>query len=334
MHANKYWITDVLKGELGFEGFVISDWNAISMISGNYSDKVKSAINAGVDMGMVANKLPLMEDSYYRFMSTLDSLVDSNAVPMSRIDDAVRRILRSKIRSGIFAQPFSNHAYDAEYKGPAHRAVAREAVRKSLVVLKNDNAILPLAKAGKKIAVLGTHADNAGLQCGGWTLNWQGSPGPIIGSTTILQGIKAAITTSTVVTPALDSLPSDADAFVIVTGEQPYAEYLGDSMKVTLTTADQDLIASVKAKGKPVILILVSGRPLVIPPATLANLDGLVAAWLPGSEGAGVADVLFGDFSPTGKLPHTWARSTDQIPINIGDATYDPLYSYGFGLTW
>ena len=332
MHASSTWLTDVLKGELGFEGFVISDWNAINQLNGNFTLAVKAAVNAGVDLAMQAGNMG--SGDHAAFITSLTSLVNTGDVSQARIDDAVRRILRVKYRAGRFDHPMRSHVYDAEFGGSEHRAIAREAVRKSLVVLKNDNAALPLAKVGKKIYVLGSNANDAGSQCGGWTLSWQGQTGAITGATTILQGLQAVTGTSTVATASQYALPTDADEFVVVIGETPYAEFMGDRTDLTISASDQSLIAAVKAKGKPVVVVVVSGRPLVIPPATLANVDALVAAWLPGSEGAGVADILFGDYAPTGKLPHSWPRTMAQIPINVGDASYDPLFPYGAGLTW
>jgi len=334
-HANKLWLTDVLKTELGFEGFVISDYNAIEQISGNYSTALATAINAGVDMAMEASN---GGNSYATFTYTLQNLVNAGTVPQSRIDDAVRRILRSKIRAGIFDNPMSNTTYAATLGSTEHRAIGREAVRKSLVLLKDSNNVLPFSKTGQKIAVIGAHANDAGLQCGGWSLSWQGGAGNISGATTILQGLQNAVTTSTIVSTSQNSIPTDASAVLVVTGEQPYAEFQGDSASPQLSSADQAMINTAAQSGKPVVLVLISGRPLVIPQATLNKLSGLVAAWLPGTEGAGIADILFGDFTPTGKLPITWPKSVAQIPIHAGDPGYTdtntPQYPYGFGLSW
>jgi len=337
MHGNKTWLTDVLKTELGFEGFIISDYNAIIQISSNYSTAVKTAINAGVDMAMEAGGGSAY--THTAFISTLTTLVTNNEVSVARIDDAVRRILRVKYRVGRFDSPMENQNYDAEFGSVAHRAVAREAVRKSLVVLKNESNVLPLAKDGKKIAVFGTHANNVGLQCGGWTLSWQGSSVTgTSGATTILAGLQGETGTSTVTSVSQYALPSDADVFVVVVGESPYAEFMGDSTSVTVSSEAQNAISAANATGKPVVAVLVSGRPMVIPQTTLDASDAIVEAWLPGSEGAGVADILFGNYAPTGKLSMSWPKSMSQVPIHVGDANYTstnaPLYPYGFGLSW
>ncbi|HSQ43012.1 MAG TPA: glycoside hydrolase family 3 N-terminal domain-containing protein [Fibrobacteraceae bacterium] len=334
-HGNYGWLTTVLKDELGFEGFIISDYNAIIQInSSSYSNSVKQAINAGIDMAMEAGG-----DGYYDhadFISTLESLVAKDSVPISRINDAVRRILRSKLRAGRFAHPMSDSTYLDSLGSDAHREVAREAVRKSLVVLKNDNSTLPLSKTGSKIAVFGSHADDAGLQCGGWTLSWQGFSGDISGVTTILSGMQSAVSSSTVVSSSQYSLPSDADDLVLVIGEDPYAEYLGDSAAsdLTLTSSQLSAISTASATGIPLTVVLVTGRPRIIPDSTLSQIDALVEAWLPGSEGEGVADILFGDYSPSGTLPISWPKNTSQVPIHFGDNDYNPLYEYGYGLTW
>jgi len=336
MHGNKTWLTDVLKTELGFEGFVISDYNAIIQINSTYSTAVKTAINAGVDVAMEAGGT-----GYYNhadFISTLTTLVNNGSVTQARIDDAVRRILRVKYRVGRFDSPLENQSYDAEFGGAEHRAIAREAVRKSVVVLKNDASTLPLAKNGKKIAVFGSHSNNAGLQCGGWTLSWQGLAGTVSGATTILQGLQSAVGTSTVTSVSQYSLPSDADEFVVVVGDGPYAEFLGDSADVTMPDGAQSAVTAAIATGKPVILVLVSGRPLIIPQTILDGTKAIVATWWPGTEGAGVADILFGDYAPTGKLPITWPKTMAQVTLHVGDAGYAdtnaPLYPYGYGLTW
>lgn len=327
MSANKYLLTDVLKGELGFRGFLVSDWAAVDQLQGDYSAQVETAVNAGIDMVMVP-------DNYTRFISTLTTLVNDGKVPMSRIDDAVTRILREKFLLGVFDHPYSDRALTATVGSTAHRAIARQCVRESLVLLKNDNKTLPLSKNLRKIVVAGKNADDIGNQCGGWTISWQGSSGDITTGTTILQGIEEAASPDTKVVYSEDgSGAAGADVGIVVVGETPYAEGAGDRTDLSLSSEDMSAIENVKKAGIPLVVVLVSGRPMLIDSA-LADCNAFMAAWLPGTEGGGVADVLFGDYKPTGKLSHSWPRSMSQIPINFGDTNYDPLFPYGFGLTY
>jgi beta-glucosidase len=215
-----------------------------------------------------------------------------------------------------------------------HREVAREAVRQSLVLLKNDNNALPLSKTVKKIHVSGKGADDIGMQCGGWTIDWQGKKGNVIsGGTTILSAIKKTVSQSTVVSYSADGSGADSnDIGIVVIGEEPYAEMFGDREDLSLSKDDVAVIDRMKSKGIPVVVILLSGRPMILS-SSLEKANAFVAAWLPGTEGQGIADVLFGDYSFTGQLPHSWPKSMDQIPINVGDKNYDPLFPFGFGLT-
>jgi beta-glucosidase len=323
MHANKHLITDVLKGELHFEGFVVSDWEAIATLPGSNASRIEAAINAGVDMAMV----PL---SYPSFVSGLRSLVKKGRVPMARIDDAVRRILKQKARLKLWEHPFPEFA--GQLGSPEHRELAREAVRQSAVLLKNQDAVLPLPKTGR-ILVVGSKADDMGIQCGGWTVGWFGRRGNVTPGTTILRAIeKAAAGGKVSFKPGVRGADA-ADAIVVVVGEEPYAEGAGDSKELGLSRDDINLITAGKASGKKVVVVLVTGRPLPIEPA-IDGVQAVLVVWLPGSEGDGVADVLFGDYKPTGKLSHSWPRSMSQIPINQGDASYAPLFPYGFGLSY
>ncbi len=327
MSANKYLLTDVLKGELGFKGFLVSDYAAVDQLQGDYSEEVKTAINAGLDMIMVP-------EHYRRFISTLTGLVNDGKVPMSRIDDAVRRILRVKFAMGIFEHPYPDSSWTATVGSPAHREVARACVRESLVLLKNKGRVLPLKKNLRRIVVAGKNADDLGNQCGGWTISWQGSSGDITTGTTILQGIKDAVSKGTDVIYSRDgSGAKGADVGIVVVGETPYAEGAGDRTDLSLSDEDMAAINNLKRAGIPVVVILVSGRPMIITKA-LKEANAFVAAWLPGSEGEGVADVLFGDYKPSGKLSHSWPKSMSQIPVNYGDTKYHPLFPYGFGLTY
>jgi beta-glucosidase len=330
LSASRRLLTEVLKDELGFDGFLVSDWNALDALPGSYDDKVRAAVEAGLDMFMVPQKHRL-------FVATLRELVKSGAVSQARVDDAVTRILRVKFAMGLMAQGWQGQAdrtLEAGFGSHEHRELARQAVRQSLVLLKNQRNVLPLSTRAKRILVAGKNADDLGSQCGGWTISWQGRRGPVTSGTTILGAILQTASTATDVTYSGDgSGAAGADAGIVVVGETPYAEFQGDRRDLSLAKEDLQAIANVKAAGVPVIVVLVSGRPMIIGEA-LDQADAFLAAFLPGSEGQGVADVLFGDYNPTGKLPFTWPRSLDQIPINRGDGRQDPLFPFGFGLSY
>jgi beta-glucosidase len=329
--GNKFLLTDVLKNELGFEGFLISDYNAIDQVDPNYKRAVEISINAGVDMAMAPN-------TYEQFYETLLELVREGRVPMSRIDDAVTRILRVKAAMGLLDKNRSQLADRSLHKSfgsTEHREVARDAVRKSLVLLKNDGNVLPLSKTAARIHVGGKSADDIGNQCGGWTVEWQGRSGDVTtGGTTILDAIKATASKDTKVTFSKDASGAPgADVGVVVIGEPPYAEGNGDTGELALAAEDIAAFDNMRSAGIPVVVILISGRPLVLGDV-LEEADAVIAAWLPGTEGQGVADVIFGDYAPTGKLSFTWPQSVSQLPINVGDTDYEPLFPFGFGLTY
>jgi beta-glucosidase len=329
--ANRHLLTDILKGELGFEGLVISDYNAIAQLDPDFETAIKLAINAGVDMAM--------EPDHFRdFIKHLTALVEDGDVPLERIDDAVRRILRVKAAMGLLGPDpavAANHDLMTDFGSAERRQLARRAVRESLVLLKNEGQTLPLAKGGKHIFVAGPGADDIGIQCGGWTIDWQGKAGEVTtGGTTILAGIRQAVGNDAQVTFSDDgSGAKGADAAIVVVGERPYAEGFGDDAKLVLSDEDLATIRRVKDAGVPITLVVLSGRPLMLGEAFDAA-DAVVAAWLPGTEGAGVADVLFGDHAPTGKLSFTWANSVNQQPINVGDAEYKGKFEFGYGLTY
>jgi beta-glucosidase len=329
MHAHRYLLTDVLKGELGFQGFVVSDWAGIDQIPGNYYSDVVTSINAGVDMVMVPY-------DYVLFIDTLTQAVENGDVPVARIDDAVRRILTVKFQLGLFERPFSDAAFLPLVGSDEHREVAREAVRKSLVLLKNEGDALPLAKDPAVIFVAGSGANDVGMQCGGWTIEWQGALGNITPGTTMLQAIEDTVATDTVVrynqggnfTQNEDF--SRADVGIVVVGETPYAEGVGDDSDLSLSESDIEAVGRVRGVADKVVLIVISGRPLIITDQ-LDDCDAVVVAWLPGTEGQGVADVLFGDYPFTGKLSYTWPRSMEQVPLGSGSG--EPLFPFGYGLT-
>ena len=325
MHAGSYLVNDVLKKELGFTGIVVSDYNGVDKIDGKSGftpEEVEASINAGIDMVMVPFE-------WRKFIDTLRLLVDQGRVPMARIDDANRRILTKKFELGLFEHPLTDRRFLTTIGSRQHRDLARQAVRESQVLLKNEGRVLPLSKRGK-IFVAGKSADDLGNQSGGWTVGWQGAGGPVIPGTTILQGMRQK---SSSVTFAKDGAGIDSgyDVAVAVVGETPYAEGKGDRPQgMGLDATDLATLQRLKDSGVPTVVVLVSGRPLDIA-AQLPDWAGLVESWLPGSEGQGVADVLFGDYNPTGKLPVTWMRSAGQQPINVG-AELPALFPFGFGL--
>nr|XP_048324133.1 beta-glucosidase BoGH3B-like [Ziziphus jujuba var. spinosa] len=319
-------------------GFVISDWLGIDKITypphSNYSYSVFASVQAGIDMVW-------FRINYTEFIDTLTDHVNNKRISMSRINDAVKRILRVKFSMGLFENPWADQTFVNKLGSQAHRDLAREAVRKSLVLLKNgenaDSPVLPLPKNTSKILIAGTHANNLGYQCGGWTMTWQGLSGNNHNAgTTILSAIAAAVDPNTEIVysknPDSEFVQSNNFSYAIVAvGEHPYAETFGDSPNLTIAEPGPNVINNVCGRVKCVVL-LVSGRPLVIEPH-IRSIDALVAAWLPGTEGHGIADVLFGDYGFTGKLPRTWFKTVDQLPMNVGDPHYDPLYPFGYGLT-
>ena len=326
LHASDYLINDVLKTEMGFDGFVISDWAAIDQIPGGYNSDVRTAVNAGVDMIMVPY-------DYTLFINTLRTEVLAGNVSMARIDEAVSRILTKKFELGLFEQPYSDRTHINDIGSQAHRDVARQAVRESLVLLKNDN-LLPLSSSSGNILVTGGHANNIGLQTGGWTISWQGSSGNITPGTTVWEGVQENLSgaNATYIQSPQSSQLNGYDVGIVVVGEQPYAEGDGDDTDLQLSGTDSQLIQQV-CNAMPCVVVLISGRPMIIGTA-LSQADAFVAAWLPGTEGDGVSEVLFGNYNFTGQLPISWPSNVNQLPLNVGDANYNPLFAYGFGLTY
>lgn len=395
-HGHKYLITDLLKRELGFEGFVISDWDGIDYLDEDYNECVVQSINAGLDMFMVTSR-------WQEFIELTKANVLSGRISMERIDDAVRRILRVKYAFGMFEKPrpaMRPLSLDHSCFGSSeHRAVAREAVRKSLVMLKNEDKILPLNKEAR-ILVTGKNAHNRGHQCGGFTVAWQGVndkqpldtseydqadhdklrdpadakaiswDSAIVGGTSIWEGISAVAPNAVLSDDGSDADPTKHDLAIVVIGEVPYAEMLGDirvaglakGLKISKGSTSEEYldaddiplmkqgpygthlylhqlhpediatIRNVTAKGIPVVAIMICGRPLVIE-QELAEVKAFVVAWFPGSEGQGVADVIFGDYPMQGKLSFSWPRYDDEN-WNLGDEGYSPLFPYGYGLEY
>lgn len=339
MHAQRYLLTDVLKGEMGFTGFVVSDWAGIDQISDDYEAAVVTAVNAGIDMNMVPT-------DYNRFINILTKAVENGDVPQERIDDAVRRILTVKFEMGLFENPSPDDNFFEQVGSADHRALAREAVSKSVVLLKNDGHIVPLPKDAQRIFVAGKAADDIGIQSGGWTIEWQGAIGNISNGTTILEGIEQAVGAETAVTynsfGKFDRITDDngnlaiADYGIVVVGETPYAEGLGDQADLSLSEADLTVIERVRERSEKLVVLIVSGRPLIIT-EPLRDWDAALAVWLPGTEANGIADVLFGDVSFQGILPFTWPRTMSQLPFDFNNMPSRgcgaALFPFGYGLS-
>ncbi len=330
MHAHTYLITDVLKGELGFEGFVVSDWGGVDQVNPNYYRAVVASINAGVDMNMVPY-------NYTIFINAMLDAVENGDISEERVDDAVRRILIAKFQLGLFERPYSDPALFDLVGSQENRELAREAVAKSVVLLKNENAALPISKDGSLIFLAGEGADDIGMQCGGWTISWQGSKGAITPGTTIKDAFEEAFSGQLQYNRfgKYDNIldengdPAIADVGVVVVAENPYAEGVGDNRDLTLPSRDVEMIQRVRERSEKVVVIVMSGRPLVITEA-LELADAWVAVWLPGTEANGIADVVFGDTPFVGKTPFTWPASMDQLPL--GSYRTEPLFPYGYGL--
>ncbi len=355
MSAQSLWLTDVLKNQMGFAGFLISDWAALQQLPGGLtptmpgqavgpsSAQLAAAVNAGMDMIMEPYEF---EDALER-LAAAPTASGSENIPEERITDAARRILTIKCELGMLEagyDPGADSALLSSIGSAEHRAVARKAVQESQVVLKNDTNLLPLSKT-TRVHVAGSAADSLQKQCGGWTIDWQGlgvvgmmaTPGTTTG-TTILEGIEALVGAGNVTSSEDGSgVPNDATVGIVVMGEEAYAETAGDAEDLDLDTCTPDLEAlqNLANSGLPVVVVLVSGRPLIIEPY-LELAEAWVAAWLPGTEGEGVADVLFGDAPATGKLSVSWPRNMGQIPINLGDPDLEsdpPLFGFGHGLS-
>ena len=331
MHGQDYLINDVLKDELGFNGFIVSDWAGIDQVDPDYYTAVVTAINAGVDMNMV----PYDANS---FLTTMKDAVAAGDIPIERIDDAVRLILTVKFEMGLFEHPYSNPDFVPLVGSEEHRAVAREAVAKSQVLLKNYGDLLPFSKEIPKLYVAGLAADNIGLQSGGWTIEWQGKEGDITPGTTILEGIKNTVAADTEViydefAEFENDPPDDSPKICLgVIAEKPYAEGKGDNGTLTLSDEDLSTVNRLNEICDQLAVVLVSGRPLMIA-EQIDNWDALVAAWLPGTEGQGVADVLFGDEPFTGRTAFTWPRFVEQLPLDFVTLTPEEvLFPFGYGL--
>jgi beta-glucosidase len=342
VHGQRHLLTDVLKTQIGFDGLLVSDWDGIDEVQACSKDKCPQAVNAGIDLFMVPTE-------WKTFLENTVAQVRAGVIPEARIDDAVSRILRVKLRAGLFEKGRPSSRPLANQKGiigaPEHRAVAREAVRKSLVLLKNERNILPLRR-NMKVLVAGDGADDIGKQCGGWTITWQGTENTnadFPGATSIFEGIREVVEAAKgSATLSVDgSFSARPDVAIVVFGENPYAEWFGDLKSIQYqpgTKTDLALLRRLRTSGVPVVSVFLTGRPLVITEELEAS-DAFVVAWLPGTEGGGVADVLFRkpngrtNHAFTGKLSFSWPRDVTQTAINRNDTSHDPLFSYGFGLT-
>jgi beta-glucosidase len=315
---------------LGFDGIVLSDWNGINQVNGDFKAAIKQSVNAGIDMAM-------QPDNYIPFIEHLTALVNEGQVSIERIDDAVSRILTAKFELGLFENPYADLSLADTVGCSTHRDIARQAVRESLVLLKDDG-ILPLPKTNTTILVAGSKGNDVGAMCGGWTISWQGGLGNITEGTTVLEGFQQMIGSENVVYTSNSGQIPNADYAVVVVGENPYAEGAGDLFGNVggfgLSSQDKQMIQAVKNNGIPMVVVLLSGRPLDISDA-LDDADAFIAAWLPGTEGgSGIAEIVFGDYTATGKLSHTWPESYYDVPINIigNYPGHDALFPYGYGL--
>ncbi|MBB5744822.1 glycoside hydrolase family 3 protein [Brevundimonas variabilis] len=334
--ANRDLLTDVLRGPLGFDGFVVGDWNAHGQIEGCTNESCAAAFNAGIDMFMAP-------DSWRPLFDNTLAQVKSGDISMTRLNEAVRRILIVKVKTGVFEADRPAEGRTEMLGSTEHRALAREAVRQSLVLLKNNGSVLPI-RPGARVLVAGS-ADDIGQAAGGWTINWQGTGNTradFPNGESIWEGLKAAVEASggTAELNTAGTFEARPDVAIIVFGEEPYAEFQGDLADLDFRPREPlALLRRLKAEGIPTVAVFLSGRPLYVNPEINAS-DAFVAAWLPGSEGGGIADVLVAatDGAPRhdfrGRLSFSWPRSPDQAPQNRGAPDYDPQFSYDFGLTY
>jgi beta-glucosidase len=324
VHGDRHLITDILKGQLAFSGFVVSDWGGIDqVVAGNYPASLGQGINAGIDMVMVPT-------DHVRFITTMKSLVQAGTIKQDRIDDAVARILRVKFEMGLFEKPMPAPGKESEVGSDAARAIARAAVAESAVLLKTSPGVLPIA-SGKKVLLVGEGADDIGIQSGGWTITWQGSAGQITSGTT-LQGALSARLGEDLIYERDGAFPAGtkADIGIVVAAEPPYAEGVGDSSTLALPGEDVALVAKMRPLVTTLVVIVISGRPMVL--GEVASADAVVEAWLPGTEAAGLTDVLLGDKPFVGTTPYTWPKTAEDAPRVGKSACEGAVYPVGYGL--
>jgi beta-glucosidase len=324
--GDKHWLTDVLKSQLGFTGFLVSDWGAIDLIDpSDYTAAVKQAINAGIDMAMVP-------DDWAKFESTLKGLVQNGGVAQTRIDDAVSRILKVKFEMGLFENPMPPSGQSDQVGSAANRAVARQAVAESAVLLKTGSKVLPIAKSGQKVLIAGQAADDIGIALGGWSISWQGSAGATTTGTTLVQALQTQLGSSlTYKSDAAFDSGTKADIGIVVVAEQPYAEGKGDSPTLQLPDADVALIAKMKPLVNKLVVVIYSGRPMMLD-GIIGQADAVVAAWLPGTEVEGLADVLLGDKPFVGTTTYTWPKTPADAARVGKTACQGAVFPYGYGL--
>ena len=395
-HGSKYLINDLLKNELKFNGLVVTDWAGIDEIPGDYKSDIITSINAGIDLVMVPGSL-YGQNHYKTFIQMLKESVEEGSIPVDRINDAVTRILNVKYDLGLFDNPYGNTEHASKVGSEDHRKIARDAVRKTMVLLKNDSNVLPINKE-RNITVVGSGANNLGMQNGGWTVEWQGRMTPDFtildkngdgtlklsevtsfykdiylskynsgnaesffknldtdasgritkkefekatglspyqpAGTSILEAILSAVNKKNQVTydPRAKNI-TKGDLVVAVIGEYPYAEGYGDNPDIGINNFDISVLRQCYKSGNDLVVIMLSGRPLIVKDH-IDRWNGFIAAWLPGMAGEGIADVLFGDTSPTGKLSFSWPKDVGQLPLNDGDKNYDALFPLGHGLAY
>ncbi len=327
-HENKELVTDLLKEELAFEGLVVSDWEAIQQLDGSYTEQVKASVLAGLDMFMEPN-------SYAKFFETLVELVNNNEVPMSRIDDAVKRILKVKHKLGLFENPYADRTYLASFGSKEHREVAREAVRKSMVLVKKDTTALPI-KTSKSVLVVGKGAKYTGYQCGGWTQEWQGIIDDFEGATSLLTAMQKRYDSITYIEEISEiDKSTNADVAVFVVAERPYVEWLGDKTteeyetEFEMSSSEKEAIEKLKAKGTKIVTLVYCGRPRIMNDYFDIS-DAVVIAWLPGSEGDGLVDMIAGDYDFSGRLSMNWPATINDVDLK-DKSNYNPLFPINWG---
>jgi beta-glucosidase len=330
VHGDKHLITDILKTQLNFTGFVVSDWGGVDqVVPGDYAKSVAQSINAGIDMVMVP-------DDYVKFITTMTSLVDGGTIPMSRIDDAVSRILRVKFEMGLFENPMPAAGKLAEVGSDATRAIASQAVSESATLLKTSAGVLPIPTTGKKVLLSGQGADDIGIASGGWTISWQGAPGPITSGSTLKGTLAAKLGDNLNYSPGgAFTDGTKGDLGIVVVSEQPYAEGVGDSSTLQLPANDVALVAKMRPLVTKLIVVIISGRPMLLD--DFSSADAVVEAWLPGSEAEGLADVLLGAKPFVGTTPYTWPKTVTDAPRTAADGTtktacQGAVYPVGYGL--
>jgi beta-glucosidase len=325
VHGDHHLITDILKGQLAFTGFVVSDWGGVDqVVPGNYQASLGQAINAGIDMVMVPT-------DYVRFITTMKALVEAGTIKRDRIDDAVSRILRVKFEMGLFEKPMPAAGKDSEVGQNAHRAIARTAAAESAVLLATRPGVLPIAASGKKVLLAGPGADDIGIQSGGWTITWQGAPGPITSGTTLNQALAAKLGDDLIYDRnARFPTGTKADIGIVVLAERPYAEGVGDSTSLALPDEDLALLAKVRPLVSKLVAVVISGRPMIL--GNAGSADAIVEAWLPGTEATGLADVLLGNKPFVGTTPYTWPKTAADAP-RVGKAACEgAAYPVGYGV--